>query len=857
MKKILVVLLLVTITASYAQSYDAPWLENNNLFNKKEMTLDDHVKLFNEYWKTHNKNAKGSGHKPFMRWENYWRELATVDGKIMPSEDFWAIWESKKATSKNSASNRALPPSNWTPLGPFTHTNSGSWSSGQGRVNYICVDPSNSNTIYVGAPAGGIWKSTNTGASWTALSDQLPQIGVSGITVDHTNPNTIYIATGDKDGGNTYSVGVLKSTDGGLNWNTTGLSFTGTSSRAGDLLMHPTNNQILLCATTSGVYKTTNAGLNWTVVQTGNFSKGSIRFKPNDPTNVYAVTNTKFYKSSDSGSTFTEVTTGLPASSNRLLLDVTNANADYVYVLSANAANTSLSPVYYGYQGVYLSTDGGTSFTLKSQISATTNRTNDIFESNQSGYDLALAVSPTNADEIYTGCLNIWKSTNGGFSFTKVNSWSSPTSARYTHADIHFLQFYGNKLFCGSDGGIYVSDNNSTTYTSLTAGLQIGQFYRLAVAKQTSANMVGGLQDNGGYGYNNGLWKNYYGADGMDTAIDPNNQNSYYGFIQYGGTLYTSTTAGNSRTGSISAPAAEKGSNDDGGNWITPLAMNNSSELFAGYSRLYVLSGSTWVDQSTTSNLGTGDIEIISIDPNDDNIMYVVNGSTIYKSTDRGLTFTNSYVAPTSINSITVHSTNSNIVYITTAGTTGQVLKSIDGGASFASMSTGLPSLSKNVIKHQAGHSLNPLYVGTSLGVYYFDDSMTSWQAFDNNLPNVSVRDLEINTIDKKLIAATYGRGIWQTDIPVESALSTDEFALKNISIFPNPSTGIFNIVSRDEAIKDIAVYDISGKIIMSMSNVSQTNQSSALDLRAVADGIYFVKISSDKLKTVKKIIKN
>jgi photosystem II stability/assembly factor-like uncharacterized protein len=856
MKKKAIGLLMMTISMCYSQSYDAPWLENNNLFNKKELTIDEHVKLFNDYWKTHDKNAKGSGHKPFMRWENYWRELATVDGKIMPSEDFWAIWKSKRESKNNTALNRALPISNWTPVGPFTFTNTGSSSPGQGRVNYICVDPSNSNTIYVGAPAGGIWKSTNAGVSWTALSDELPQIGVSGIAIDHTNPNTIYIATGDKDGGNTYSVGVLKSTDGGLTWNTTGLSFTGTNSRAGDLLMHPTNNQILLCATRDGLYKTTDAGANWSMVQTGNFSKGSIRFKPNDPTTIYAVSNVRFYKSSDSGSTFTEVTTGLPYPSTRLLLDVTKANPNYVYVLSATFHNLALSPEYLGFQGIYLSTDSGASFTLKSQILASNSKPQDIFESLQSGYDLALAVSPTNADEIYTGCLNIWKSTNGGFSFTKVNSWTSPTSPTYTHADIHFLQFYNNKLFCGSDGGIYVSDNAAATFSSLTAGLQIGQFYRLSVSKQTTTKMTGGLQDNGGYGYSNGLWKNFYGGDGMDTAIDPNNENSYYGFTQYGGILYTSTTAGNSRTGSVSAPAAEIGPGGNAGNWITPLTINNSGELFAGYSKLYILSGSSWVNRSTTSNLGTGKIEIISIDPSDNNIMYVVNGSSIFKSTDRGLTFTNSYVATTSINSLTVHSTNSNIVYVATAGTNGEVLKSTDGGVTFTSISTGLPDLSKNVIKHQGGHSLNPLYVGTTLGVYYRDDSMTSWQPFDNNLPNVSVEDLEINTVDKKLIAATYGRGIWQTDIPVQ-VLSTDEFELKNVSVFPNPSTGLFNIVSRDEAIKKIEVFDISGKTIFTISTVSEANPSSTIDLREVSNGIYFVKLSSDNQKTVKIIIKN
>jgi hypothetical protein len=838
MKKLLFVLLLFIFFKGHSQiNKSEPWMQNYDQKSNKEITLDQRVKLFNEYWKTHNKNEKGSGYKPFMRWENYWRELTDNEGNIIASEIFWDIWREKQLlkTNKNKSA-LALPVSNWIPLGPTNFSTTGSWSSGQGRVNYVCVDPKSPNTLYVGTPAGGIWKSINSGAAWTPLSDELPQIGVSGIAVDHINSNTIYIATGDKDGGNSYSIGVLKSTNGGSTWNTTGLSFTGTSSRAGDLIMHPTNNQILWCATKNGIYKTSNAGVAWTVVQAGDFSRGSIRYKTNDPSVILAVTDSKFYRSTNSGDTFTQVTSGIPATSGDLVLDVTAANANYVYVLSTNTDNT--------FQGIYKSTDAGLTFTK-------TASTTDIFENKQSGYDLALAVSQSNPEEIFTGCLNVWKSIDGGTTMTKVNNWSSPSSTKYTHADIHFLKFYGNKLYCGSDGGVYVSDNAAATFTSITAGLQISQFYRLSVSSKTATKMVGGLQDNGGYALSNNLWKNYYGADGMDTAIDPNNDNIYYGFIQNGGTLYVSTNAGNSLGRNVGSPG------DIDGNWITPLAINKSSELFAGYEKLYKLSGSTWVDQSTTSDLGTGNIEIITIDPSNDNIMYVVNGSKIYKSTNKGVAFTNPYTASVGINSLTVHSSNSNIVYIATTGTTGQVLKSVDGGITFVSISTGLPSISKNIIKHQAGHNLNPLYVGTSLGVYYKDDSMTSWQPFETNLPNVSVRDLEINTIDNKIIAATYGRGIWQSDIPKPNVLSSEEFELENVSISPNPSSGLFNITLGDKPIENIEVFDVSGKKLITISNNESKTNPQTLDITNFANGIYFVKVSADNKKIIKQIIKN
>ena len=746
MKKIYSLLTLLISFLGYSQfNESAPWNVNSQNSRQNELSIDELKSSFDQYWLSHDKDVKGSGYKPFMRWEYHWRNKVNDQGNLINPQEMWDAWNQKQL-SKQSRSVMSLPPSNWQPVGPFTHTNTGSWSSGQGRVNFVYEDPNTATTLYIGTPAGGIWKSIDSGVNWSPLSDELPQIGVSGIAVDHTNSNVIYIATGDKDAGDTYSIGVLKSTDGGVTWNTTGLSFANTSTRAGDIMMHPTNNQILLCATSAGLYKTSNGGTTWSVVQTGSFAQGSIRFKPNDPTTVYAVNYNRFYRSTNTGDSFSTVITGLPVNSGRLILDVTPANANYVYILSATTGNA--------FQGIYRSTNSGTNW-------AKTSGTTDVFESTQSWYDLAFAVSDINADEIYTGCLNVWKSTNGGVAFTKMNNWSSPTAPSYTHADIHYLGFYNGKLFCGSDGGVYRSTNGGTNFTDLTATAQISQFYKIAVAKQTSANIVGGLQDNGGHAYSGGAWKNYYGADGMDAAIDPTNQNLYYGFIQNGSSMYVSNNGGDAISSSVGSPGGASG------NWVTPLMPNSQGELFSGFGNLFKLSGGAWVQQNTGS-IGSGNLELIHVDPSNDDIMYVANGSGLYKSTNHGVNFSLAYSAPGNITSIEVHSSNSSIVYITTSGTSGQVYRSTNGGTSFTSHNTGLPNIGKNIIVHQGRNTDNPLYVGTSLGVYYRDDSMSSWMPFDTNLPNVSVSDLEINLEDAKLIAGTYGRGVWQTDIPVQ-----------------------------------------------------------------------------------------
>jgi hypothetical protein len=804
MKKIYLLVALsffIDVNAQFNSS--APWMKDKASQKNQDVTYDDLVNSFNQYWSNRDHNVKGSGFKPFKRWENYWQNLVKENGALITPEELWSAWQQKNNSHQNTR--LALPISNWTPTGPFTHTNTGSWSSGQGRVGIVCVDPSNTSTIYVGSPAGGIWKSTNSGTNWTPLADNLPQIGVSGIAVDYSNANTIYIATGDKDANDTSFSGVYKSTDGGLNWIATGI-LTG-ATVAGDLVIHPTNNQILWCATDAGILKTINGGTSWTNVQTGDFSQGSLRLKPSDPTTVYAVNGSNFYKSTNTGTTFTVngAASGLPTSSSRLVMDVTPANTNYIYILSATTASA--------FQGIYRSTDSGATW-------AKTTATTDVFESTQSWYDLALAVSSTNADEIYTGCLNVWKSTDGGTTVTKVNNWSSPSSSTYTHADIHFLGCFGTKLYVGSDGGVYMSSNNATSFSSLTAGLQISQFYKIAVSKQSAGKMVGGLQDNGGHAYSSNTWKNYYGADGMDTGVDPTNSNKFYGFIQFGSSMYISADAGNSNAAGVGAPAAETGTNDDGGNWVTPMAINAAGEVFAGYSRLYRLNGSVWAQQST-GTIGTGDVELIAIDPSNDNNMFVSNGTRLYKSTDKGITFTNTYTASSSITSICVNSSNSSIIYLTTSGTGGLALKSTNGGTAFTSFSTNLPAIAKNVIRHQGRHTLNPLYIGTSLGVYYRDDSMTQWEPFEANLPNVSVSDLEINLEDNIITAATYGRGIWQSPIPVE--VPTNDVKLVSVNA-PSLNINCGTSVSPEITVKNNGTNSISSVNITYGYNASPQN---------------------------------
>ncbi len=529
MKKYFLFTSLLFFVVTNAQTeLDTPWMKELKSSDSSRLTFDAIIAAGNAYWETHDKDAKGSGYKPFKRWEAQWENYVDINGFLPSTKDLWNVWEQKKSQTqyRTASQNSMADQSNWYSLGPTDFINRSTNYLNLGRVNCINIDPNNSDIMYVGAPAGGIWKSTDAGVTYVPLTDDLPQIGVSGIAIDQNNSDIIYIATGDDDAGDSYSVGVWKSINGGLSWTPTGLNPSNSPNRTSEIYINPNNSNMLWVATSSGVYKTINAGNNWTLSQSGNFR--DLKVNPTNPNIIYASTSSQFYRSSDSGNTFTQISSGLPVDSGRLFMDVTQANSNYVYIVSATTS--------YGYQGIYRSTDSGLTFT---QMDNTT----DIFDGvSQAWYDLAISASNTNQNEIYVGVLNIWKSSNGGNSFSQVNNWTS-RNASYTHADIHFIRDFDNGLFVGSDGGVFKSTDSGASFEDLTVGLSITQFYRISVSKQDSGKIAGGAQDNGGFGFSN-QWASYHGGDGMEGVIDPNDDNFYYGFMQNGSTLYVNNSSG-------------------------------------------------------------------------------------------------------------------------------------------------------------------------------------------------------------------------------------------------------------------------------------------------------------------------
>ncbi|MBT8179949.1 MAG: hypothetical protein KJO53_00020, partial [Eudoraea sp.] len=769
-RKLLLACLLLG-SVSYGQYIEsAPWMDTlskkqgttakgaNNAFTIYEIS-----DAFNAYWEGKDPSVKGSGFKPYKRWENYWMNYVDAQGYLPTSKELWETWKNKSISNKTPN-----PTSNWSFVGPDTPGTLSGSLPGTGRINQMAVDPNNPSIWYAGAPSGGLWKSVDAGNSWINLFDDFLQVGVSGIAIDPNDSNTIYITTGDDDGADSYSIGVFKSTDGGITWLETSLGPSGDSNwnfnrLMNEIVIDPANSNIVWAAGNFGLYKSIDAGLTWDLKRAGNVS--DFKLKPGDGNTVYAVSNTAYYKSTN-GEDFTRITDILPTSSRRLVLGVSPANPNVVYILSADSSDAS-------YQGLYKSTDSGETFTESPN-------TVNIMESSQASFDLALEVAPDNANEVYMGCLNIWKSIDGGNSFTRINEWFRNT-ASYSHADIHTLKFFNNTLFCGSDGGLYISDDRGSTFTDKTANMGITQFYRISVASDNPDKIAGGTQDNAGYVLNNNAWNIFTGGDGMDYEINPNNNQIIYGFAQFGSPLFITTNSGQS-VGQIGPPKDDQGNSIEG-NWITPLAINGSGEVYAGFDTVYKLTGSSW--EKTSQSFQGDNITDIEISKSNDQLIYVAREDLLYRSADGGATFNFLHRFDTFISDLAINNLDDNTVYVTTSRRVGSgvslaaqqglnrgVFKVVyDGTTTVENKTLNLPADQAYFsVVHQGRDINNPIYVGTSLGVYRLDDSLTEWEEYYTNMPNVAVSDLEINIEEAIITASTYGRGVWQSPIPVELA---------------------------------------------------------------------------------------
>jgi photosystem II stability/assembly factor-like uncharacterized protein len=789
---------------------------------------------FEAYLETRDQTQHIPGKKQFDRASYFLDSRVDEDGYPARPEGTWVDYQ---RLVKERDSGKFLQSSNWTPLGPFVVPVN---SPGMGRINCIAFHPTQSAVLYAGAASGGVWKSTTAGNYWHPMSDHIASLGISSIVVDHQNPDIVYAATGDFNASDTYSVGVLKSLDGGTTWNTTGLSYDVTNQRRiSKLIMHPDNPNILYAGTTIGVMKTIDGGATWAVVRTG--SVGDLSFKPGNPSIIYAVINSRFWRSVNDGVSFSIISTTFTDPVNRAKIAVTQADSNYVYMITIKTSDS-------GYEGIYRSVDGGTTFTkMSSSPNILGYATNGSSSGGIAWYALGITVSPTNKNEVFAACVNVWRSTNGGATWNIRAHWYGDNGLPYVHADIHYMAYHPitGDLYVCSDGGVDVTSNSGASFTQKNAGLAIGQVYRIGLSKQDYRRIIGGWQDNGTHFLNNTTWKHMLGGDGMECIISHTNYNYMYGESQYGN-IHRTFDGGNNWV-KISDDIGEEGS------WITPVVMHPTSHgtLLAGYDNIYrtTNSGGSWVPLTSFTSSGYYDkFRSIAYAPSNTNYIYAATYNRIYRSSNGGQTWIqiNNNLPSYPITYIAVDNHNPQVVYLTFAGfyAGNKVYKTTNGGTTWINISGTLPNLPANCIIHEK-NTPGGIYAGLDVGVFYRDSTLTDWVPFFTGLPNVKIAELEIHYDSHRLVAATYGRGIWWSDTYtwLNSVNEINPGSGASFNVYPNPSDGDFAVTLNGHTaqIEEVKLFTSTGVLAGTWGSGSRASFMHITGQGHLAPGLYMM----------------
>ena len=416
------------------------------------------------------------------------------------------------------AESPAFSQNRWTAIGPDRISSGAGDLADSGRINTIAINPSNTSIIYAGGATGGVWKTTDGGATWVALTDTQCSLAMGSIAIDPSNASIIYAGTGEENfsGDSFYGCGVLKSTDGGTTWTQLGGSIFDTTAGGatiGKIVIHPSVTSTLLVASDFGLYRSTDGGASFALVQSGVAT--DVVIDPASPGTMYAAVGNLFgaaangvYKSTDTGATWTKLAGGFPtASVGRINLAIAASSPSTIYAAVQNSGSFTLL-------GIFKTTDGGTSWVSLSASGATC--------STQCWYDMVIAVDPTNVNTVYFGGVSLFKSTNGGTSFSDITG--------LIHVDQHafvFLPGNANTVFSGNDGGIFKSTDGGTTWTSLNTNIAITQFYSgLSLHPTSAATALGGTQDNHTLLYTGStVWApvSFQGVGGCDGGFIPYN----------------------------------------------------------------------------------------------------------------------------------------------------------------------------------------------------------------------------------------------------------------------------------------------------------------------------------------------
>ncbi|MBM2816923.1 MAG: hypothetical protein HW421_3685 [Ignavibacteria bacterium] len=728
--------------------------------------------------------------------------------------------------------------------------------------------------------------------------------------------------------------GVFKSSDGGLTWGATSLLGESTfkSSLLKKIIINPQNTAQLITAGKRGIWKSTDEGITWKSVCDSTIM--DLEMNPKEPNILYnafsQIWGTRIsgiMKSTDFGDSWIELNSGLPRNGevSRIDLAVSPVDPEYLYAICVNSRTN-------GFHSFYSSTDAGNSWIRKAIMDSTNNMlgawgadSTDI--GGQGSYDLVLLPDPVNKNKLYSGGVNIWISDNGGSDWDIASFWIYSFGVSI-HADHHFAAYnqLDKKFYWCNDGGVYrtkeilpgsktwirdwIDKHNENTkpgvpdfkfptvWENLSDGLAITEFYRMSLCKNTPNVLAAGSQDNSCYYYSSGDWLNYIpNYDGMETMIAHDNPKVFYGVWQFGG-LCKTTDGGKT----LSVRLADTISNKERGAWITPTAMDpfNSETIFIGFKNLwrsknggYFWERMNYFDSLAPLSNNKGSLTIVKVSPVNAGCLSIFKEIFWYRDSTQTwkpspgelwITEDSCKTWKKSTNGLPVDSINIiSLVYDNQdpkkiwAATYTYINKintylTTDGGDSWKDISKPVPPgiLIKTIV-HQPNSQRNTLYAGTNHGVYFTDDSSDKWEPFSENLPNGIINELEIQYGTNELFAATYGRGVWKTNL-LPLSVEDDLPINSSFNIYPNPTKGeiSINIVEPLHPTNDvktlhatslqiitIKLIDIMGRILQEKKFITETMPLTLNINPNLNEGIYFIQLESGgKNYSTKLIIK-
>ena len=766
-------------------------------------------------------------YKKFRRLEYFWSGRLDDLGNPMPSSN--EEFAENVRLARGTTNQRSM----WECINQ-TQPGTSQGYDGMGRTTSVAFHPTDPATFLVSAAIGGVWLTNDGGMTYTPIGDNLPNLAVSDVVFDPNDPQTIYAATGDAVWYGLPSNGIYKTTDLGQTWTITDLTFNFSSdARIPKLLINPENGQTLFAATNKGLFRTLDGGTSWESVRSG--VHWDVVYKPGDTTTLYALGlvsgDLEILASTDNGNSFVQLTNlGLNNSIyTKSFLGVTNADPNFIYYMNGTSNK------------LYLSTDNGATFNLQMSILPARD---------------AFGVSHADENNVYAGQLDNHASNDRGLSFTQKTLWYDDGIYTPVHADCHRMVSHPlqpNKLYVCNDGGLYVYDETLDTWTELSAGLIITQYYSVAVAQTDPFLVMGGTQDNGTRIRSNSPgWRAGNGGDGMECAIDNTDADVLY-CTYVNGELYRSNDGWVNDVYNNITPQIN--GNNASGDWVTPYVLDpsNNSNILAGYTDMFYSTdqGNSW-DQISTNIFSGNEIQEVGISPGDNNYLYAVLGNKVKYTKDGGATWTQRLVSgAVNLQSITFHTNDTNQFWLAGGGYSNspRVLYTLDHGLTFTNISTGLPSVPVNKIVYQNGGN-GLLYAGTDLGMYYYDG--TQWNPMNDQLPLTQVLDIELQYSSSKIRIATHGRGIWQTDLMDANPASVEEQSLETrLKVYPNPSKGIFHVQQFDAVSMNWEVYDIYGRMIWSQNNV----QNPVIDLQGSSKGLYILRFNDGVKSGMKRIV--